>query len=139
VSADSLFAAPEMALRHVGEVEVRREGFDEGQPHGFDGVDASALASRTIVLDEPASEVMAWLVERLTSLGWIDAGDGRLTRDLGESILIRVERDRGQSRVARLINSTTDAAKQDAFERAYFGPAAADSTVVTVFFGVVRD
>lgn len=135
VRAADLFATPEMQLRFSAERELRREGFDEGHGHGFDNMDTSPLASRTIASTDAASEVVDWFVDRLSDLGWTDRGEGPLRRD-DEWILLRVERDRGVSRVASIIQDENGRAMQDSFERAYYSGAAVGFTIVTIFYGV---
>jgi hypothetical protein len=135
VAAAELFATPEMQLRYVAERELRREGFDEGQGHGFDHMDTSPVASRTIASTDAASEVVDWFFDRLSDLGWTDRGEGSLHRG-DEWILLRVERDRGVSRVASMIQDEQGRAMQDSFERAYYSDAAEGSTVVTIFYSV---
>lgn len=125
-----------MQLRYPDEVEVRREGFDEGQGHGFDNMDTSALASRTLASKNPAASVVEWFVKALISLGWEHRGEGELRRDAGEWILLRIERDSGVSRVAALINDERGRALQDRFEQEYYSQAPEGSTLVTVFYGV---
>lgn len=136
VQAVELFATPEMRLRYVAERELRREGFDQGQGHGFDDMDTSALAARTIASTDAASEVVNWFVDRLSGLGWVDRGEGQLARDPDEWILLRVERDSGVSRVASMIQHERASAMQDSFERAYYSEAPEESTVVTIFYGI---
>jgi len=91
VTAAALRASPEMALRYPGEVELRRDGADEGEGRGFDLADLSAGAERTFAASDDAPTIVAWFVNQLIPLGWADEGDGWLSREEGQSFLARVE------------------------------------------------
>ncbi len=137
VKATDLFASPEMALRCPGEIELKREGSDEGEGRGFDLADPSAGAERNITADQPAGEIVSWFASELIKLGWTDDGEGWFTRDDGESFLARVDRDQGRSRVAAAITDERYAQMQDQFERFVFYAGAPEGwSVVTLSYTV---
>jgi hypothetical protein len=89
-----LFAAPEMALRSPGEVEVKRRGANEGDGIGFDGLDPSALAERMFEARGDLNAMLAWYDEQLRALGWHEvqsSDDVRFfNRDPEERIAVQV-------------------------------------------------
>lgn len=125
-----------MQLRYPFETELHRDGFDEGVGHGFDDLDTSPLASRSIATPDSATSVLDWFVDALGALGWTHEGDGRLQGNRREWIFIRVERDRGLSGVAAMIQDATARSLQEEFEREYYRSALAAWSVVTIFYGV---
>jgi hypothetical protein len=94
VTAAQLFNTPEMALRYPMEIEVRRDGADEGEGRGFDNMDLSAAAERSIATSDAAALVMSWFAAQLIALGWRDDGHGWFRRDEGETFVARIDRDR---------------------------------------------
>jgi len=135
VSARQLFAAPEMLLRYPDEIEVRREGTDEGEGRGFDGIDLSAAAARTLAAPDDAATVVSWFVEQLVSLGWTDQRDGSAGRDEGESFFARVARNRGTSSIASRLPAH-DREIQEGFENSFYQGAPSGWSVVTLIYTV---
>lgn len=134
ITADLLFATPEMALRYPGEIELLREGTDEGAGRGFDNADPSAGVSRTIAVTDSGVPVVAWFVDQVTALGWTIRGEGWLSRNENEHFSIRVDWDRGRSRVGAAILSEPNRRIQEEFEKSLFGEAADGKTVVTLSY-----
>jgi len=136
VRASQLFDTPEMGFRYPAEIELRRNGTDEGEGRGFDNMDLSAAAERTISASDAAATVVSWFVDALTFLGWTDQGDGWLRRDEGESFFARIERDRGSSRIGSLLTDSDARRMQEEFEEAFYAGAPRGWSVVTLFYTV---
>jgi hypothetical protein len=132
VSAAQLFATPEMSMRYPGEIELRRDGADEGEGRGFDNVDLSAGADRTIATPDAAATVVSWFAERLTALGWRDDGNGFLRRDEGETFLARIDRDRGVSRVGSAITDAAGRRLQEDLEKQFYAGVPRRWSVLTL-------
>ncbi|MFN8025899.1 MAG: hypothetical protein U0W40_05930 [Acidimicrobiia bacterium] len=139
VTASALFATREMRLRYPGEVEVSREGTDEGQGRGFDLADLSAGADRTIAAPDPAMAIVTWFAGELTRLDWTDESDGWLRRDPGEVFFARVERDRGTSRVGSMLENAEARRIQEEFEDALYQGVPGTWSIVTLFYTVAPD
>jgi hypothetical protein len=138
VTAAALLDSPEMLLRYPTEIELRRGGTDEGEGRGFDLMDLSAGAERSIAVAKDAKSVVEWFLYQLTGLGWTSDGDGGLSRDQGEHFLVRVERDRGLSRIGALIPDPATRRMQEEFESSYYG-APDGSSIVTLFYTVAPE
>jgi hypothetical protein len=121
VTAAQLFNTPEIGLRYPTEIELRRDGADEGEGRGFDNIDLSAAAERSIATPDAAATVVSWFAEQLIALGWRDDGDGWFRRDEGETFLARIDRDRGVSRIGSLISDRGARRIQQSFEKAFYG------------------
>jgi hypothetical protein len=128
-----------MRLRYPGEVELWRGGANEGEGRGFDNLDLSAAGERTISAVERADTVVAWFVEKLEGLGWTHQGGGWLYRDEGESFFARIDRDRGVSRVARVISDPANRQLHEAFEASYYAGESDPSSVVSLFYTVAPE
>ena len=79
---------------------------------------------------------MAWFVEKLEGLGWTHQGEGWLSRDEGDSFFVRIDRDRGVSRVAAVMSDPANRQIQEAFEASYYAGAPDASSVVSLFYTV---
>jgi len=134
VTAAQLFNTPEMGLRYPAEVEVRRDGANEGEGRGFDNIDLSAAAERWIATSDAAATAVAWFAEQLIARGWKDGGDGWFGRDEGESFLVRIDRDRGLSRVGSEISDSHHRRIQQDFEAVFYAGAPPGWSVVTLSF-----
>jgi hypothetical protein len=132
VTSAQLFDTPEMRLRYPGAVELLRDGADEGQGRGFDDMDLSAAAERTIATPDPAPAVVSWFAERLVALGWRDDGGGWFRRDKGETFLARIDRDRGVSRIGSAIADPVARRIQEDFEERFYSGASLRWSVVTL-------
>jgi hypothetical protein len=132
VTAAQLFNTPEMDLRYPKEIELGRDGADEGEGRGFDNMDLSAAAERSIATSDAAAMVVPWFAEHLIALGWRDDGDGWFRRDEGETFLARIDRDRGVSRVGSLISDPVSRRIQEDFERAFYAGAPRSWSVLTL-------
>ena len=139
VLAQALFESPEMALRYPGEIELRRDGSNEGDGRGFDNMDPSAEAWRTIASADSATLVAAWFEHQLLALGWAAKGRGWFGRAEIESFRVRVDRDHGVSRVASTITDPKNQRIQDEFERWWYAGAPAGWSVLTLSYLVAAD
>ena len=133
VTAAHLFNTPEIGLRYPAETELLRDGADEGEGRGFDNMDLSAAAERSIATSDAAATVVSWFAEQLIALGWRDDGHGWFRREGGETFMARIDRDRGVSRVASLISDPVARRIRDDFEEAFYAGAPVSWSVVTLF------
>jgi hypothetical protein len=139
VTAAALLASAEMQLRYPGEIELRRGGSNEGEGRGFDNLDLSAAGERTIAVAEGAGAVVAWFVAELSRLGWTEHGDGWLARGDREGFVIRVDLDRGVSRVAALITDPANRRIQEQAEATWYAGAPDASSVVSLSYTVAPE
>ena len=75
ITGAQMAAREEATLRYPGSDLVFEDAYDEGQGHGFDNLDRSALISRWWRTDAEPRAVFDWFRHELTSRGWKEQGD----------------------------------------------------------------
>jgi hypothetical protein len=70
VRGESLLKSPELQLRLPSQHDVDQSSYDEGEGHGWDGLDPSAYAARWFWCDGPSHLVLEWYTTKLGALGW---------------------------------------------------------------------